>query len=120
MLLGQFLSRGFIVLLRFNFSGVAGVSIFTNIETLMYNDITRIMKGLEILSKYKADADINGVNNSTWFLSAQEEAFLSISDEDRSQLIKYGWRQRSCSPYMWILATAHGLSIERDSPEWFE
>ncbi len=86
----------------------------------MYTDIMRITKGLKILSKYKIDADIYGVDNSTWFLSSQEEEYLFISEQDKLKLIKYGWRQRINTPYLWVLATPHGLSLERDKPDWFE
>ena len=86
----------------------------------MYNDITRIIKGLEIIQKYKPNANIYAKNNQTWFLEAQEEEFLQIVKEDREKLIKYGWRQRKASPYQWILPTSHGLNLEKKIPDLFQ
>lgn len=85
----------------------------------MHSTITRAIKGLEILQKYKGNAGIHGASNATWLLESQEEEYLEISEEDRSALNLYGWRQRKSAPYRWVLATDQGLVKERDNPDLF-
>lgn len=85
----------------------------------MHSTITRTIKGLEILQKYKKNADIHGKPNATWFLESQEEEYLGISEDDRETLNRYGWRQRESAPYKWVLATDHGLAEEREKPGLF-
>ncbi len=83
------------------------------------NDITRIVGGLKVLSKYKPDASVFGVSNSTTVLWSQEEEYMNISEEDIAELEKYGWRRRDSAPYLWRMATAHGLEVEKEDPNWF-
>ncbi|MFC4861219.1 hypothetical protein ACS8MQ_08775 [Pseudomonas sp. MAHUQ-62] len=85
----------------------------------MQSNITRIIKGLEILQKYKKDAAIYGKPNATWLLESQEKEYLEISEDDKKTLNAYGWRQRQKTPYLWILATDHGLSEEIKTPNIF-
>ncbi len=84
------------------------------------NDITRIIGGLTILSKYKPDAYIHGVANSTSSLWSQEEEYINIFEEGVAELEKYGWRRRDSKPYLWRMATKHGLDVEKKNPNWFK
>lgn len=86
----------------------------------MYNDIERIIKGLEVLAKYKPNASIYGKETARTMLVTQEEEYFNISNQDRETLYKYGWRNRKEGPYMWFLVTDRGLESEQGEPDLFK